>query len=81
MLSLPFTQYKVKPGGAGMARAFDIVSTVKERFENVGLTQETAGLEGPSLVSNIWTSDDLVTVETSSAGDAGTQGFQNEEEF
>ena len=82
MLSLPFTQYKVKTGGAGMARAFDIVSTVKERFENVGLTQETAGLEGPSLVSNIWTSDDLVTIETSSAGDAGTsEGTVNEQKY
>lgn len=82
MLSLPFTQYKVKTGGVGMARAFDIVSTVKERFENVGLTQETAGLEGPSLVSNIWTSDDLVTVETSSAGDAGTsEGTVNEQKY
>ena len=82
MLSLPFTQYKVKTGGAGMARAFDIVSTVKERFENVGLTQETAGLEGPSLVSNIWTSDDLVTVETSSAGDAGTsEGTVSEQKY
>ena len=82
MLSLPFTQYKVKTGGAGMARAFDIVSTVKERFENVGLTQETAGLEGPSLVSNIWTSDDLVTVETRSAGDAGTsEGTVSEQKY
>lgn len=82
MLSLPFTQYKVKTGGAGMARAFDIVSTVKERFENVGLTQETAGLEGPSLVSNIWTSDDLVTVETNSAGDAGTsEGTVSEQKY
>ena len=82
MLSLPFTQYKVKTGGAGMARAFDIVSTVKERFENVGLTQETAGLEGPSLVSTIWTSDDLVTVETSSAGDAGTsEGTVSEQKY
>lgn len=82
MLSLPFTQYKVKTGGAGTARAFDIVSTVKERFENVGLTQETAGLEGPSLVSNIWTSDDLVTVETSSAGDAGTsEGTVSEQKY
>lgn len=82
MLSLPFTQYKVKTGGVGMARAFDIVSTVKERFENVGLTQETAGLEGPSLVSNIWTSDDLVTVETSSAGDAGTsEGTVSEQKY
>lgn len=82
MLSLPFTQYKVKTGGAGIARAFDIVSTVKERFENVGLTQETAGLEGPSLVSNIWTSDDLVTVETRSAGDAGTsEGTVSEQKY
>lgn len=82
MLSLPFTQYKVKTGGVGMARAFDIVSTVKERFENVGLTQETAGLEGPSLVSNIWTSDDLVTVEKSSAGDAGTsEGTVSEQKY
>ena len=82
MLSLPFTQYKVKTGGVGMARAFDIVSTVKERFENVGLTQETAGLEGPSLVSNIWTSDDLVTVETSSARDAGTsEGTVSEQKY
>lgn len=64
LLSMPIHMYKVKTGGATTARAFDIVNTVKEEFENVGLMSTSAGLEGPSLCTNIWTSDDLVTVET-----------------
>lgn len=64
LLSMPIHLYKVKTNGATVGRAFDIVNTVKERFENVGLIAGAAGIEGPSLATNIWTSDDLVTVET-----------------
>lgn len=63
LLSMPIRMFKVKTGGATTARAFDIVNTVKEEFENVGLMSHSAGMEGPSLCTNIWTSDDLVTVE------------------
>lgn len=64
LLSMPIHLYKVKTNGATVGRAFDIVNTVKERFENVGLIAGAAGIEGPSLATNIWTSDDLVTIET-----------------
>jgi len=63
LLSFPIYMYKVKTGGATTARAFDIVNDVKEEFENVGLMSQSSGMEGPSLCTNIWTSDDLVTIE------------------
>lgn len=81
MLSLPFTQYKVKTGGTSIGKAFDIVNTVKERYENVGLTQETSGLEGPSLTSNIWTSDDLVTVDRQTGDSTTTEGTVSEQKY
>lgn len=81
MLSLPITMWKVKTGGETPLRALDTVTTVKERIENVGLTQEASGMEGPSLISNIWTSDDLVTVERQ-LGDGGTdEGTVNEQKY
>lgn len=73
LLNMPKYMYKVKTGGATTARAIDIVSTVKERFENVGLASYSAGMEGPSLCTNIWTSDDLVTIEKT-GGDGTTDG-------
>ena len=75
LLSMPIHTYKVKTGGVSTGRAFDLVHTVKERFENVGLVSSAAGLEGPSLCTNIWTSDDLVsvdTVETNKPNDSGS---------
>ena len=63
LLSFPIYQYKVKTGNATTARAFDIVEEVKERYENVGLMSYSSGMEGPSLCTNIWTSDDLVSIE------------------
>lgn len=75
LLNMPLYMYKVKTGGATTARAFDIVNTVKERFENVGLASYSAGLEGPSLCTNIWTSDDLVNVEK--VGGDGTTDSSN----
>lgn len=74
LLSMPIHMYKVKTNGATTARAFDIVNTVKEEFENVGLMSTSAGLEGPSLCTNIWTSDDLVTVETVKGESSGSEG-------
>lgn len=74
LLSMPIHMYKVKTNGATTARAFDIVNTVKEEFENVGLMSTSAGLEGPSLCTNIWTSDDLVTVETVKSENTGGEG-------
>lgn len=63
LLGMPIYMYKVKTNGATTARAFDIVNDVKEDFENVGLMSTSAGIEGPSLCTNIWTSDDLVSIE------------------
>ena len=81
MLSLPITQFKVKTGNSTTARAFDIVNTVKEEFENVGLMSTAAGLEGPSLCTNIWTSDDLVTIDRQSESTGSETGATEEKMF
>lgn len=81
LLSMPIHMYKVKTSGATTARAFDIVNTVKEEFENVGLMSTSAGLEGPSLCTNIWTSDDLVTVETVKGDGVDNNGSTDKMKF
>lgn len=81
LLSLPIHLYKVKTNGATVGRAFDIVNTVKERFENVGLISGAAGLEGPSLATNIWTSDDLVNIETVEANRSSDSGSTDKMKF
>lgn len=81
LLSMPIHMYKVKTNGATTSRAFDIVNTVKEEFENVGLMSTSAGLEGPSLCTNIWTSDDLVTVETVKGDSADNNGSTDKMKF
>lgn len=81
MLSLPITQYKVKTGNTTTSRAFDIVNTVKEEFENVGLMSISSGLEGPSLCTNIWTSDDLVTIDRQSESTGSEAGATEEKLF
>lgn len=81
LLSMPIHMYKVKTNGATTARAFDIVNTVKEEFENVGLMSTSAGLEGPSLCTNIWTSDDLVTVETVKGDGVDNNGSTDKMKF
>ena len=75
LLSFPITQFVVNTGNTTTARAFDIVNTVKEEFENVGLMSYSSGMEGPSLCTNIWTSNDLLEIkrtEGSNPSDAGT---------
>lgn len=81
LLNMPIHMYKVKTGGATTARAFDIVNTVKEEFENVGLASHSAGSEGPSLCTNIWTSDDLVTIEKVGGDGSGDSGSVDKMKF
>lgn len=81
LLSMPVHVYKVNTKGLSMGRAFDTVRTVKERYENVGLQSTAAGLEGPSLCTNIWTSEDLVTHEISEAGHNNDSGSVDKMKF
>lgn len=81
LLSLPMKMYKVKTNGVSATRAFDLVQMVKSRFENVGLVSTAAGLEGPSLCTNIWTAEDLVTVETVESGRANESGSTEKLKF
>lgn len=67
-LSLPLTVYKVKTGNVSASRAFEIVNTVKEDYENSGLLVEGATDGLPSANLKLWTSDDLVTVENVNSG-------------
>lgn len=80
-LNLPITMYKVKTNGATTARAYEIVNEVKEDFENVGLMSTAAGFEGPSLCTNIWTSDDLVTIERVERGGGSGDGATDKAKF
>ena len=73
-LSLPITLYKVKTNGLNPTKALEQVEDVKEDFENVGLMSSSAGMEGPSLCTNIWTSDDLVSIEKIDRGSGGSDG-------
>ena len=81
LLSMPIRLYKVKTNGATVGRAFDIVNTVKERFENVGLVSAAAGMEGPSLCTNIWTSDDLVNIEVVESSKSSDSGATDKMKF
>lgn len=81
LLNMPIHMYKVRTNGAATARAFDIVNTVKEEFENVGLMSHSAGMEGPSLCTNIWTSDDLVTIEKVGGDSSGDSGSTDKMKF
>lgn len=81
LLNMPIHMYKVKTGGATTARAFDIVNTVKEEYENVGLMSASAGMEGPSLCTNIWTSDDLVSIEKVGGDGSGDSGSTDKMKF
>lgn len=81
LLSMPIYMYKVKTNGATTARAFDIVNDVKEDFENVGLMSSSAGIEGPSLCTNIWTSDDLVTIEKVNGESTGDNASTDKMKF
>lgn len=60
-LSMPFRVNTVKTSGASTSRAMEIVNRVREEVESTGITQQSNGLETPSLTTNIWTSDDLYT--------------------
>lgn len=70
-LSLPLTQWEVDTGSESQSRAFQLVNNVKQRYENMGLAQETNAVDFPNLINNVWTAKGLVTVTKTSASTEG----------
>lgn len=71
-LSLPIILNLVNTKGLNASRAYELVNEVKQRFENTGLTQQVAGVEGPSLCTNIWSGSDLMHTERLTAESANS---------
>lgn len=63
-MSFPVTLYKVKgTEGMGPAIAFEHVNTVREEYDNLGVTPASAGGEVYTVNTKIWVPDGLLDVE------------------
>jgi hypothetical protein len=66
-MSLPTTLYKVKAEGMPVAQAFDTVATVKEEYDNIGVTPSGNGLEVYTVNTKIWVPEGLLDIEVKSS--------------
>ena len=63
-MSFPITMYKVKnTEGMLPATAFDLVNTVREQYDNLGVTPSTQGTEVYTVNTKIWIPDGLLDIE------------------
>ena len=63
-MSFPITMYKVKgTEGFGPEVAFNHVNTVREEYDNIGVTPSSAGNEVYTVNTRMWVPADLVDVE------------------
>lgn len=63
-MSFPITMYKVKnTDGMLPAQAFDVVNTVREQYDNIGVTPDTQGSEVYTVNTKIWVPDGLVDID------------------
>lgn len=63
-MSFPVTLYKVKgSNGFGPEIQFEHVNTVREEYDNLGVSIDSAGGEVYTVNTKMWLPDDLVTVE------------------
>lgn len=63
-MSFPITMYKVKgTEGMGPAIAFEHVNTVREEYDNLGVTPASAGGEVYTVNTKIWVPDGLVDID------------------
>lgn len=70
-LNLPLTTWEVETGSETMSRAFQLVNNTKQRYENMGLTQQQ-GTDFPNLINNVWTAKGLLEIKKQGGGDSGT---------
>lgn len=63
-MSFPITMYKVKnTEGMLPAQAFDVVNTVRQQYDNLGVTPATQGSEVYTVNTKIWVPDGLVDID------------------
>ena len=63
-MSFPITMYKVKnTEGMLPATAFDVVNTVREQYDNLGVSPATQGTEVYTVNTKIWVPDGLVDID------------------
>lgn len=63
-MSFPITMYKVKnTEGMLPAQAFDVVNTVREQYDNLGVSPSTQGSEVYTVNTKIWVPDGLVDID------------------
>jgi hypothetical protein len=63
-MSFPVQVYKVKrTEGVGPATAFDLTNTVREEYDNIGLTPQSNSLEVYTINTKIWVPDGLLEFE------------------
>lgn len=63
-LSFPVTMYKVKgTEGMGPDMAFEHVNTVREEYDNLGVTADSAGGEVYTVNTKMWVPDGLIDVD------------------
>lgn len=63
-MSFPVTLYKVKgTEGMGPDVAFEHVNTVREEYDNIGVTAASAGSEVYTVNTKIWAPNDLIDID------------------
>lgn len=63
-MSFPVTMYKVKgTEGMGPDMAFEHVNTVREEYDNLGVTADTAGGEVYTVNTKMWVPDGLIDID------------------
>jgi hypothetical protein len=63
-MSFPITMYKVKnTEGMLPATAFDVVNTVRQQYDNLGVSPATQGTEVYTVNTKIWVPDGLVDID------------------
>jgi len=67
-MSFPVQLYKVKQTeGLGPASAFEITNTVREEYDNIGVTPRSNSLEVYTINTKIWLADGLLDFDVKSA--------------
>lgn len=63
-MSFPITMYKVKATeGMLPAQAFDVVNTVRQQYDNIGVNPATQGSEPYSINTKVWLPEGLLDID------------------
>ncbi len=63
-MAFPITMYKVKTGeGLSPGKAFELVSTVREEYDNIGVSLSSSGSEVYTVNTKIWLPENLLEID------------------